>query len=231
VVSEIDWSVGEILSTLKRTGLDRDTLVMFSSDNGPWHQGSPGRLRGRKGWTFEGGVREPFIARMPGRIPVGRVTDAVGSTLDILPTVAKLCGAPLPSKPLDGVDLWPVLSGRAPAVERDVLLYFDNWHVQCARWKNWKLHVARYNNMAYNPAPPGGRMNLPLDKPELYDLDTSPDESYDTAADHPDVVTEILRRIDVMLPSFPEPVRQDWIETRARNAGAYSAGALPGLKK
>jgi arylsulfatase len=85
VVEELDWSVGEVLKELKRQGLENNTLVMFSSDNGPWYQGSPGKLRGRKTTTYEGGVREPFIARWPGRIPAGKVSDAVASMLDISP--------------------------------------------------------------------------------------------------------------------------------------------------
>src|SRR5262249_7866572 len=124
VVEELDWSVGEVLSTIKKHGLVRDTLVMFSSDNGPWYLGSPGRLRGRKGTPYEGGVREPFIARMPGRIPGGKVSDAVTSTMDILPTVAGLCGARLPKKRLDGIDIWPLLSGQKTQISREALLYF-----------------------------------------------------------------------------------------------------------
>ncbi len=133
VIAELDWSVGEVLAALKRNGLDNHTLVMFSSDNGPWFQGSPGRLRGRKGSTYEGGVREPFLARFPGRIPPGRVVHEVASTMDIFPTVVKLCGAVLPPNPLDGIDIWPLLTGRSQMLEREVLLYFDNWNLQCAR--------------------------------------------------------------------------------------------------
>ena len=103
VVEEIDWSVGEVLGTLKRLGLDRNTLVLFSSDNGPWFQGSPGRLRGRKGMTWEGGVRVPMVARWPGRVPAGKRCDGLASPMDVLPTVAKLCGV-TPKNPVDGVD-------------------------------------------------------------------------------------------------------------------------------
>src|SRR5436309_849158 len=143
VVEELDWSVGEVLSTLRRIGADSNTLVMFSSDNGPWYQGSAGALRGRKGSTYEGGVREPFVARFPGRIPKGVVSRGVAGTVDILPTLAKLCDVPLPGKPLDGIDIWPLLTGKATQLEREALLYFDNWNLQCARWGKWKLHFAR----------------------------------------------------------------------------------------
>ncbi len=229
VIAELDWSVGEVLAALKKNGLDRNTLVMFSSDNGPWFQGSPGRLRGRKGSTYEGGVREPFLARMPGRIQAGRVVNAVGSTMDILPTVAKLCGAALPSSPLDGSDIWPLLNGTSKSIEREALLYFDNWNVQCARWKRWKLHFARYNSFAYGPAPAGGRMNLPLNPPELYDIESDPDESYDVAAERPEVVKEILARVERLIPSFPREVVDAWQATRARQTKSSATGALPRL--
>jgi len=227
VIAELDWSVGEVLAALKKNGVDKNTLVMFSSDNGPWFLGSPGRLRGRKGSTYEGGVREPFIARFPGRIPRGQVVDGVGSTMDIFPTVAKLCGAALPANPLDGIDIWPLLTGRSRQLEREALLYFDNWNLQCARWGRWKLHLARYNAFAYGPAPAGGRVNLPLASPELYDLESDPDESYDVAPERPEIVKEITARIERMIPGFPREVVDAWQATRARRSNPSATGALP----
>ena len=227
VIAELDWSVGEVLAALKRNGLDNQTLVMFSSDNGPWFQGSPGRLRGRKGSTYEGGVREPFLARFPGRIPPGLVVHAVASTMDIFPTVAKLCGAGLPPNPLDGIDIWPLLTGRNQLLEREALLYFDNWNIQCARWGRWKLHLARYNCFAYGPAPSSGRLNLPLAPPELYDLELDPDESYDVAPERPDVVKEILTRVERLIPGFPPEVVEAWQAARSRPVRPGVAGALP----
>jgi len=229
-VEEIDWSVGQVLGALKSHGLDRNTLVIFSSDNGPWYQGSPGRLRGRKGSTYEGGVREPFIARFPGRIPSGRVSRAVASTMDILPTLAGLCGAPRPDKPLDGIDIWPVLSGRTATLQREALLYFDGWNVQCARLGRWKLHFARYNSDTYAPAPSGGRFNLPLPFPELYDIENDPDESYDVAPANPAVVTTIRRRVEQLLEGFPAEVQKAFKETVARQVLPTSTGALPKIK-
>jgi len=227
VIEEIDWSVGEVLGALKQLGIEDRTLVLFSSDNGPWYQGSPGRLRGRKGSTWEGGVRVPFLARWPGRIPKGRVSNALTSMMDIVPTFLGLAGAPPPPKPLDGMDIWPILSGRREEREREALLYFDNIHLQCARWGRWKLHLARYNTFAYNPAPPGGRHNLPVDPPELYDLITDPDESYDVAPENPQIVAEIQRRIERLMADFPEPIRRDYEETRRRGGSPYTPGALP----
>ncbi len=227
VIEELDWSVGQVLGALKKQGLDNNTLVMFSSDNGPWYQGSPGRLRGRKGATYEGGVREPFIARWPGRIPAGKVSPGVAGTIDILPTVARLCDAPLPEKPVDGIDIWPLLSGSKQQLDREALLYFDNWNVQCARWRRWKLHFARYNSAAYNPAPPGGRVNLPLPVPELYDLELDADESYDVAPEHADVVAEIRSRVDRMIEGFPKEVQEAYAATKSRQVAPTAIAAPP----
>jgi arylsulfatase len=228
VVEEIDWSVGQVAEALKQYGLEQNTLVMCTSDNGPWYQGSPGKLRGRKATTYEGGVREPFIARWSGRIPKARVCDGLASMMDVFPTVARLCGAALPSKPLDGIDIWPMLHGDRQSIERAPLLYFDNWDLQCARWMNWKLHIARHNTAAYAPAPPGGRVSLLLPKPELYNLAGDPDESYDVAAENPQVVARIEARIAEMIGSFPEPVRRAYAEALARKSDPDTpTGAYP----
>ena len=227
VVEEIDWSTGEILSALKTHGLEDNTLVLFSSDNGPWYQGSPGGFRGRKGGTYEGGVRVPLIARFPERIPYGSVSNALTSTMDILPTLAGLCGTRRPSKPLDGVDIWPVLSGKVPEVGRDVLLYFDYYNLQCARLGRWKLHFARYDAKPYAPQPRGGKWNLPLNPVELYDLLNDPDESYDVAPENPQVVSQIQARVERLIPGFPEEVRKAYADTKARQTKPSAIGALP----
>ena len=227
VVEEIDWSTGEILGALKKHGLDKQTLVIFSSDNGPWYQGSPGRLRGRKGTTWEGGQRVPFIARFPGRIPRNKMSQGVGSVMDILPTLAGLCGVPAPANPADGIDIWPMISARKPELERDALLMFDDIHLQCARWKQWKLHVARYNSAAFSPAPAGGRVHLPLPAPELYDVVNDPDESYDCAPEHAEIVAQIRARIDRLVAGFPENIRKDYEQTKSRQVQPTAAGNFP----
>ena len=215
VVQELDWSVGQVLQALEDNGLDGNTLVMFSSDNGPWYQGSAGMLRGRKGETYEGGMREPFIARFPGMIPEGVSCDGVATTMDILPTLARLCGAPLPANQLDGVDIWPMLTGRQQEVDRDVFLYFDYLFIQCARLGAWKLHVARYNYPPWYPDPSGGRRNLPLPHPELYNLYDDPEESYDCAPDYPEIVADIRARIERVVTTLPDPVPRVWQATMA----------------
>jgi arylsulfatase len=226
-VAEIDWSVGEVMNALRAAGAASNTLVMFSSDNGPWYQGSSGKLRGRKGETWEGGVREPFIAWMPDRIPKGRVSDAVGSMMDVVPTVTKLCGATPPTKPLDGLDAWPLFTGAATHLTREPLLYFDGIHLQCARWNQWKLHVSRYNRRGYSPAPAGGAKNLLLPQPELYDLDRDPDESYDVADMHPEIVSQMLAKMEIQMKTFPDEIIQDWELTKQRKVSPTAAGALP----
>lgn len=228
VVEEIDWSVGEVLRTLKEEGLENDTLVMLSSDNGPWYQGSPGKLRGRKGSTYEGGIREPFVARWPGRIPRGKTTAALASLMDVYPTVVKLCGGKLPPAALDGIDIWSLLAGEGTSFDRPPLLYFNDWNLQCARWKNWKLHIARHNTAAYSPAPSGGLHNFELAKPELYNLDSDPDESYDVASNHQEIVSKMQAQIDEAIRTFPEPVQRAYAESKARRSSSVMpAGAWP----
>lgn len=228
VIAELDWSVGEILARLKQHRLDRDTLVLFTSDNGPWYQGSPGGLRGRKGSTLEGGVRVPMIARLPGQIPAGKLSHQLASTMDILPTVASLTGATLPANPLDGESLWPLLTSKQTTRNRQPLLYFDGWNAQCIRDGNLKLHVARHNSQVFSPAPQGGRINLPLSQPELYDLSTDPDESYDIAPERPNEVKALREKFELMIKGFPEEVRTAYAETMARKTSG-NVGAFPRL--
>ena len=216
VVEELDWSVGEILASLKKHQLERNTLVLFSSDNGPWYQGSPGPLRGRKGSTYEGGVRVPLIARMPGRVAAGKVCNGLASTMDMLPTIARLCGVAAPVNALDGIDIWPLLSGRQPVIEREALLYFDGWNAQCIRKGNYKLHISRYNSQVYSAPPAGGRINLPLAHPELYDLAADPNESYDIAPESPQIVKELTAALERLILTFPQEVKTAFTETMAK---------------
>jgi arylsulfatase len=224
-VQEIDWSVGEVLRAIRANGLDEKTLVIFSSDNGPWFQGSAGQLHGRKGETWEGGMRVPFIARFPGWIPANREVTDFATSLDIVPTVAQLCGAPPPYYPLDGVDIWPLLTGqRGDPVRRDAFLYFDSWHLQCARLGPWKLHVARYNAPPWVSLPAGWRQNVALSQPELYNLETDPGESYDAADRYPEIVAAIQARINALLPTFPDGVNSSWKSVISRRSYCPSGG-------
>jgi arylsulfatase len=227
MVQEMDWSTGQVMSALQDNGLDSNTLVMFSSDNGPWWQGSPGRLRGRKGDTYEGGMREPFLARFPGVIPSGIGCSGLATTMDLLPTVTRLSGATPGSSRLDGIDIWPLMTGEQWELEREVFLYFDSVYLQCARLGRWKLHLTRYNTRSWSPLPAGGRVNLPLPRPELYDVVTDPQESYDCAAAHPEIVAEIRARVDRLIPSFPAGIIDAWQYTMSQRVLDAPADGLP----
>ena len=219
-VAEVDWSVGEVLRAVRDNGLDENTLVMFSSDHGPWFEGSAGPLHGGKGTTWEGGVRVPFVARFPGQIPAGRVCTNLATTMDILPTVARLCNATPPAAPLDGYDIWSLMSAQQDIANREAFLYFDSWNVQCARMGPWKLHMARCNTPPWLPLPAGWRQNVQLSHPELYNLDTDPAESYDEARENPQIVASIRASVERMLPTFPEQVQTQWRNTMLA-AGVY----------
>jgi arylsulfatase A len=226
-VQEIDWSVGQVLQAIKDNGLDSNTLVIFSSDHGPWFQGSPGRLRGRKGDTFEGGVRVPFIARFPGLIPGGQVSKAFATSLDILPTVGKMAGAALPPLPLDGVDIKGLLTGDQTSVTRDTFLYFNDVNLQAARNGNWKLHVSRYNSPAFVPPPAEGRINLPLPGPELYDVSKDLDESHDRSTRNPNILADLQSRITKALQTFPTEIQDAYARTRSIPVQGTPVGCFP----
>ena len=204
VLEEIDWSVGEILAELRRERLEENTLVFFSSDNGPWlsygdHAGSTRGLREGKATVFEGGVRVPFIARWTGQIPPGRVCREPAMTIDLFPTLARLIGAPLPSHPIDGLDIWELLSARRGAKSPHDALYFywDN-QLQAVRSGPWKLHFAHEYN---KPDPPGnggrpGKMTTPTIGLALFHLGKDPSESKDVASSHPEIVRQLTALAD-----------------------------------
>jgi len=226
-IQEIDASNGQILQALKDNGIDSNTLVIFSSDHGPWYQGSTGGLRGRKGEIFEGGVRVPFIARYPEFIPGGQVCNALVTTMDVMPTVAALTGAPLPRNPLDGIDLRPVLSGQQNDLPREAFLYFNDMELQAARLGPWKLHVTRFNTWMFSPNPPEGRVNLPLPRPELYNLMSDVDETHDRADRNPAIVSDVRSRMDGLIRGFPPDVQNAWFNALGRKVYYTPAGALP----
>lgn len=229
-VMEIDWSVGEIRRTLRELGLEENTLVMFTSDHGPWYQGSPGMLRGRKDTSFEGGCRVPLLASWKGQIPPGKVSGAWTSNLDILPTLAALSDASLPPKPLDGINIWEILTNKKDQTERDVMLYFsgDDWNVYCGRLNSWKLRFAEHNTPPYDLKPVQGRHTYRLAHPELYDLSDDPMESYDVAQENPQIVDRILQRVNAKIPSFPPPVQQAYQAQQQLVGSPYTPpGARP----
>jgi arylsulfatase A-like enzyme len=196
-VEEVDWSVGQVLDALRSQGLDKDTLVVFTSDNGPWltkgtDGGSAGPLRGGKGSTWEGGVRVPTIAWWPGRVPAGSVNDAVAVTIDLLPTFVSLAGGTVPATPvIDGRDITSILLGQSKESAHEAHFYFSGYDLQAVRQGRWKLAlVPQPEDMGKRAkTPPGLR---------LYDLDTEIGEQTDVAAQHPEIVAKLKTFADKM---------------------------------
>ncbi|MEX2141876.1 MAG: sulfatase [Pirellulales bacterium] len=220
VIMEIDWSVGEVLKALERLKLDERTLVIFTSDNGPWllygdHAGSAGPLREGKATAFEGGVRVPCIVRWPGKVPAGAVCREPAITMDLFATIGAVAGAAMPKdRTIDGRDLRPLLFGAADARSPHEALYFY-WgrDLHAIRAGKWKLHFPH----AYpQPAPAGGdskpgkyrQLKIGL---ELFDLEVDPGETSDVAAKHPDVVER--------LQALAERGREDLGDGRLKREG------------
>jgi arylsulfatase A-like enzyme len=201
VMMELDWSVGQVLAALQMHGLDRNTLVLFASDNGPWlrygaHGGAAGPLREGKATTWEGGVRVPFLARWPGRIAPGGVRREPVMNIDVLPTLAALAGAELPGRTTDGKDLWPLLSGQEGAKgPHEALYFYMGRELQAVRAGRWKLHLPHaYRSLAGGAAGQDGRaaavtaLQTPL---ALYDLEKDPGENDNQAGARPGVVRRL----------------------------------------
>lgn len=203
VIQEIDWSVGEMLNRLDVLGLEEETLVVFTSDNGPWlvfgnHAGSAGPLREGKGTTFEGGQRVPMIARWPSRIPAGAVATEMVTAMDLLPTIASLAGAELPTdRAIDGHDIGPILFGQAGAESPyEAFFYFSGSELQAVRSGQWKLHVPhRYRSLqgghAADDGVPGeyGQGQIGL---ALFNLERDIGETTNVADEQPEVVQRLL---------------------------------------
>ncbi len=154
VIRELDDAVGRILATLKEQGLEQNTLVIFTSDNGPWYGGSSGGLRGMKGTTWEGGYRVPFIARLPGVIPKGVVNPAPAASIDVLPTICRLVGVPIPSdRVIDGRDLMPLLKDAAAPSRHEAIYGMHGVRLATIRSGKWKLHVRRPPPAPYSRVP------------------------------------------------------------------------------
>jgi arylsulfatase A-like enzyme len=200
VMMEIDWSVGEILNALKIQELEKNSLVIFASDNGPWlnfgnHAGSAYPLREAKGTAWEGGVRVPCIMRWPGRIPANTVCDKIAATIDILPTLAAMVDNPLPDKPIDGVNILPLMEAREGANPRDHFFFYYGRGLRAIRQGRWKLYFPHGFN-SYRGVEPGadgypGPYNFTMVGLELYDLERDIRETNDVAEKNPNVVREL----------------------------------------
>lgn len=202
VIQEVDHHVGRIMKMLKEEGLDKNTLVIFTSDNGPWfnfgeHAGSPGGLREGKGTSFEGGQRVPCIMRWSGVIPQGIVSNQLVSTIDILPTLSVLTETSLSERKIDGVDVSAILKGDLSVTPRkNFLYYYRNNSLEAVRRDNWKL-VLHHTGRSYLGQAPGID-GVPGKAPEdilfyeaLYDLRRDPGEQYDVSRQYPEIVTEL----------------------------------------
>ena len=194
VMQTIDWSVGQIVETLRKTGNDKNTIVVFASDNGPWlnlparmlqegnlpwHAGLPGHLSGAKHTTLEGGPRTPCIVSWPGHIPPGRASAEMAAGMDLYVTLVNAAGGKLPGYPLDGYDLMPLLKGQTEKSPRDTFLYFKGRGApQALRAGPWKLRT--------------------VDGVQLYNLDIDPSERYNRAEEKPELVEQLTKRMHQM---------------------------------
>jgi arylsulfatase A len=208
VVMEVDWSVGQIVAALRKNHLENNTLVIFTSDNGPWlsygdHAGSAGPLREGKGTEFDGGCREPTIMWWPGTIPAGTQTSIPAMTIDILPTVAHLIGAKLPDHKIDGLNIWPLIKGEPGATSPHEAYYFYWGHeLQAVRAGKWKLHFPHnYRTLGGHKGGTGG-LPAPYQQAHiglsLFDLETDIGEQHNVADQHPDVVARLEKLADAM---------------------------------
>jgi len=234
VMMEIDWSVGKVLDALKRNNIDDHTLVIFTSDNGPWllygeHAGSAKPLREGKLTTWEGGTRVPFIARWPGKIPAGVVQNEIAMTIDLLPTIARITGAPLPTLKIDGADIWPLLAGvkNARNPREAQFTWFGVNNLQTVRSGEWKLILPHVYRTLHGR--PGGIDGMPAEyesvvvkEPELYNLQSDCAESKNLAGERPEVM--------IRLQALAEKARVELGDALLRRNGAENRAAarIPG---
>ncbi|MBT7924006.1 MAG: sulfatase [Opitutae bacterium] len=200
VMMEVDWSVGRILETLRKNKLDKNTLVIFTSDNGPWlnygdHAGSATPLREGKGTMFDGGCRESTLAWMPGTIPPGSVCKEPAMTIDILPTIAHLIKAKLPRHRIDGKNIWPLFTSNKAKSPHEAYYFFYGNQLQAVRAGKWKLHFPHgYRTMGGRP---GGKGGIPTNYSQakiglsLFDLEKDIGETTDLKDEFPEITEEL----------------------------------------
>lgn len=219
VIMEIDWSVGEIMKALEKNGLDKNTLIVFTSDNGPWmnfgnHAGSNGGLREGKGASFEGGQRVPCLMYWPGNIQEGTICNKLASTIDLLPTFAAITQAPLPEKKIDGVNILPLLKGDEKANPRESFLYYYRQNsLEAVRKGDWKLVFAHPGRtyIGFKPGadgfPGGTNDNFPHEE-GLYDLRRDPGERFDVKEHYPEVLAELKKLADAAREDLGDDIQK-----------------------
>ncbi len=235
VIRELDFSVGRVFDKLKQLGLDDDTLVIFTSDNGPWYGGSTGGLRGMKARTWEGGLRVPMIARWPGKIPAGVVNNSPAGTIDILPTILKAAGVGIPSdRVIDGRNIWPLLTDAGAESPHEALFAMHGTNLMTVRSGKWRLHVRppapapnRGDDWVDPRGPDGVTILAPYEQARpsqypgviggdgpknmiLFDIEADPAEQHDLSKQHPDVVEHLKAIYDktfAQVPKFEPPKR------------------------
>ena len=236
VIMEIDWSVGQVLTTLKEEGLDENTLVIFTSDNGPWlsygdHAGSAIPFREGKGTALEGGQREPCIIKFPGQIEAGQVSDVPMMSIDILPTIAHITGAQLPKHKIDGKNAWDLLTGVSDSSPQEAYFFYYNKNelhgVRYGKWKLYFPHTYRTLN-----GREGGKKGMPvayeyktIDHIELYDLSKDPSETIDVSGVYPEIVSEMIRLANEMRDELGDSL------TNKKGTGNRSPGKVETMPK
>lgn len=206
VIHELDWSMGEILRTLRESNIEKETLIMFASDNGPWlsygnHAGSAGGLREGKGTAWEGGVRVPFLARWPGVIPEGLSVETPAMTIDLFPTLAYLLDAPLPEHPIDGRNIWPLMSGQTDSPSQSAYFFWYRQNeLHAVRSGQWKLYFPhQYRTMLGQQPGEGGTPGRYASRTtglELYDLESDTEETQDVSGRYPEIVLCLQEQAD-----------------------------------
>jgi uncharacterized sulfatase len=235
VIRELDFSIGRVFEKLKQLGLDNNTMVIFTSDNGPWYGGSTGGLRGMKGKTWEGGLRVPMIARWPGKIPTGLVNNSLAGTIDVLPTILKAAGVDVPAdRVIDGTDIWLLLTSSDAESPHEALFAMLGTNLMTVRSGKWKLHVRspgpepkRGDDWVDPRGPDGVTILAPYeqarpgaypgatagDEPKnmmLFDIEADPSEQHDLSKQHPKVVERLKKIYDktfAEVPKFKPPKR------------------------
>jgi len=235
VIAEIDWSVGQVMDALKRTGLEGKTWVIYTADNGPWlsygeHAGSAYPLREGKGTCWEGGTREPCVMRWPGQIPAGTESKQMLMTIDLFPTIARLIQADLPKHTIDGRDVWPIIAGKRKAKNPHAAYWFyyaaNQLQAVVSGDGRWKLQLPHtYNALEGKP---GGRDGMPvpyrqrtIERAELYDLVNDVSETTDVAAHNPKIVKQLEAEAEKARAELGDAL------TRREGKGVREPGRLP----